>query len=473
MLLGTGKEESAGNLPYGNVADRIIIVDDDAEHARVAQRILMPEGYEISSVTSAADALRMIEGSCPDLLLSDVDMPGMTGIELLGRIKHDFPDLAVVMMSGIGTVELAAQAVRAGAVDFVGKPLEVERLRVTVENALRVSRLQEENRELRGGSSFAGELVGETPPMRTLKKMIDQVAPTNGRVIILGENGTGKELIASSIHRLSPRRARPFIKVNCGALPDGLVESELFGHEKGAFTGAVARRRGRFELADKGTLLLDEVGEMPLDVQVKLLRVIQEGKFERVGGAQTLSVDVRILAATNRDLADLVSQGKFREDLYYRLNVVVLRAPPLRERREDIPLLIEHILSRRPPGQRVELTEDAVRAIAALQFPGNVRQLENVIDRLCIFNPGQLVASEQVNQIMFDAVPQTPKSAETERSMAIFQRGVSYRDRLLELERMLLVEALAEYGDNKPATAEALGTDKSFFYRKCRQFGLG
>lgn len=309
--------------------------------------------------------------------------------------------------------------------------------------------------------------------MRTLKKMIDQVAPTNGRVIILGENGTGKELIASSIHRLSPRRARPFIKVNCGALPDGLVESELFGHEKGAFTGAVARRRGRFELADKGTLLLDEVGEMPLDVQVKLLRVIQEGKFERVGGAQTLSVDVRILAATNRDLADLVSQGKFREDLYYRLNVVVLRAPPLRERREDIPLLIEHILSRRPPGQRVELTEDAVRAIAALQFPGNVRQLENVIDRLCIFNPGQLVASEQVNQIMFDAVPQTPKSAETERSMAIFQRGVSYRDRLLELERMLLVEALAEYGDNKPATAEALGTDKSFFYRKCRQFGLG
>jgi hypothetical protein len=235
---------------------------------------------------------------------------------------------------------------------------------------------------------------------------------------------------------LSARHARPFIKVNCGALPDGLVESELFGHEKGAFTGAVARRRGRFELADKGTLLLDEVGEMPLDVQVKLLRVIQEGKFERVGGVQTLSVDVRILAATNRDLAELVSQGKFREDLYYRLNVVVLRAPPLRERREDIPLLAEHILSRRPPAQRVELTEDAISAIAALHFPGNVRQLENVIDRLCIFNPGQLVTSEHVEQVMFDTLPQAPEVAEMGLPGGIFQRGVSYRDRLLELERM-------------------------------------
>jgi two-component system NtrC family response regulator len=252
-----------------------------------------------------------------------------------------------------------------------------------------------------------------------------------------------------------------------------LVESELFGHEKGAFTGATSRRRGRFELANGGTLLLDEVGEMPLDVQVKLLRVIQEGEFERVGGSQTLSVDVRLIAATNRDLSEMVAQGMFREDLYYRLNVVVLRAPPLRERREDVPILIEHILNHRPTQRRVEITEEAIREIAGNQFPGNVRQLENIVDRLCIFYPGEKVTVEHVRQVTFDGVSQTVEGAQQALPMKVFQAGVSYRDRLLELERMLIEEALAEYGENKIAAAEALGTDKSFFYRKCRQFGLG
>lgn len=455
------------------MADRIVIVDDDVEHARVAHRILATQGYEVSMVTSARDALSLIEGSCPDLVLSDVDMPGMTGIELLERVKHDWPDLGVIMMSGVGSVEMAADAVRSGAADFVAKPLEIERLRISVENALRVARLQEENRDLRGASYFPHALIGDSPPMRNLRRMIEQVAPTDGRVMIFGENGTGKELIASSIHRASRRRSRPFIKVNCGALPDGLVESELFGHEKGAFTGAISRRRGRFELANGGTLLLDEVGEMPLDVQVKLLRVIQEGEFERVGGSQTLSVDVRLLAATNRDLAEMVSQGKFREDLYYRLNVVVLRAPPLREHREDVPLLIEHIMSCRPEERHVELTQDAIREIANNRFPGNVRQLENIVDRLCIFYPGQEVTAEHVGQVTFDGVQTPVDGPQSVPSTRIFQPGVSYRERLLDLERMLIEEALAEHGDNKIAAAEALGTDKSFFYRKCRQFGLG
>lgn len=439
----------------------------------MAGRILGPAGYDIRMAGSAGDALRLVDGEQVDLVLSDVDMPGTDGIELLKKLRERDANAVVVMMSAIGSIDIAMQAVRLGAFDFIQKPFDIERLRVSVKNALQVARLQVLNEELRRGVQNGRELIGQCPSMVRLRTMIERVAPTNSRVLILGENGTGKEVIADAVQRASTRRDEVFIKVNCGALPENLVESELLGHEKGAFTGASQRRKGRFELADGGTLFLDEIGDLSLDLQVKLLRVIQEGRFERVGGTQTLSVDVRLLAATNRDLAAMVDSGKFREDLYYRLNVVCLSAPPLRDRREDIPLLIDGILSRLPTSQRVRLEPEVYQALSLRSYPGNVRELENIIERLTIFFSGESIGLEALREVAPSKGGPVSRRRPREGSSAIYQKGVSYRDRLQQLERLLLAEALEEHDNNKVAAAESLGTDKSFFYRKCRHFGIG
>jgi two-component system nitrogen regulation response regulator NtrX len=396
----------------------------------------------------------------------------MTGLELLSKIRAEGGEQGVIVMSGMGSIDVAVEAVRLGALDFVQKPIDVERLRVSVRNALKLVQLRSINEELLRESDATQELLGASPIMVRLRDMIRRVASSDGRVLILGENGTGKELVANAVHRGSPRRENAFIKVNCGALPENLVESELFGHEKGAFTGASSRRKGRFELADGGTLFLDEIGELSLDLQVKLLRVIQEGQFERVGGSQTLSVDVRLIAATNRDLPRMIEKGEFREDLYYRLNVVALKVPPLRERREDIPLLVENMIRRRPVSERPILGEEVCQKLMARNYPGNVRELQNIVERLGIFFPGREVTVEDIQELA-PGYSRAPSIRPPVAQCSVYQRGVSYRERLNELERSLIAEALSQFDNNKVAAAEALGTDKSFFYRKCRQFGLG
>jgi DNA-binding NtrC family response regulator len=304
--------------------------------------------------------------------------------------------------------------------------------------------------------------------MQRLLGLIARVAPSDGRVLITGENGTGKELVAAAIHAGSPRSTGPFVKLNCGAVPKDLVESELFGHEKGAFTGAVTARKGRFELAHEGTLLLDEIGDMPMPMQVKLLRVLQEGQFERVGGGRTLKVDVRVLAATNRDLSAMVRGGDFREDLFYRLNVVTLHIPPLRERREDLPLLLAHFTAPGRKGHGLRLTQEAIEYIAAYDFPGNVRELENLVERLAILFPNEIISAPVVRDVMT-----TTHDSQKRIQGSLYQRGKTLRQLLHELERGIRVEAIAANGNSKGAAAQALGTERSHFYKKCRHYGIG
>ena len=448
---------------------QVLVVDDNEEHAQVASRILSRDGYAVRTANSAGDALEMLSVDAVDVVLTDVDMPSMNGLELLSEIKGRWRGQPVVMMSGLGSIDMALEAVKRGASDFVQKPLDFERLRGAVTQALSVPESVLPSVPDGTAEEVVGTMVGETPPMLALKKMIRRVGPSQCRVLIQGENGTGKELVANALHLCSGRRERPFVKVNCGALPGNLLESELFGHEKGAFTGATARRRGRFELAHTGTLLLDEVGELPLEAQVRLLRVIQEGEFERVGGSQTIKVDVRLIAATNKNLEDMVAAGTFREDLLYRLNVVTLTAPSLRERRGDIPALVEHLIQRFDSDDRIEISPEAMQLLSEGAFPGNVRELQNIVERLAILFPGETIERSHIVDL---ASPSNRPQDGRRQIPAIYQPGVSYRDRLHQLERMLITEALEEHGNSKSSAAQSLGTDKSFFYRKCRQFSI-
>jgi DNA-binding NtrC family response regulator len=348
------------------------------------------------------------------------------------------------------------------------KPVHRERLLLTVQNTLRYAQLQEVHGRLQADISYEKSLIGRSPAMARLIGLMTRVAPSDGRVLITGENGTGKELVAAAIHAGSPRSAGPFVKLNCGAVARDLVESELFGHEKGAFTGAVSARKGRFELADGGTLLLDEIGDMPMPMQVKLLRVLQEGQFERVGGGRTLKVDVRVLAATNRDLSAMVRSGEFREDLYYRLNVVTLHIPPLRERMEDLQLLLAHFTAPGRKGHGLQLTADAVEALSEYEFPGNVRELENLVERLAILFPNEIISAVVLRDVLTTAYDSQKRTRG-----ALYQRGKTLRQLLHELERGIMVEAIAAHGNSKGAAAHALGTERSHFYKKCRHYGIG
>jgi DNA-binding NtrC family response regulator len=450
---------------------RVLVVDDNEEHARVASRVLSRDGYAVRTAFSAGDALEMLQADPVDLVVTDIDMPVMDGLELLSEIKGRWRDQPVVMMSGVSSIDLAVRAVQRGAADFVQKPIDFERLREAVSLAL-MGREEDVPLNRPVAADVDLDLVGESPPIVGLKRLIKQIARTDCRVLIQGENGTGKELIANALHLASARKSGPFVKVNCGALTSTLLESELFGHEKGAFTGAFSRRRGRFEVANGGTLLLDEVGELSLEAQVRLLRVIQEGEFERVGGSQTIRVDVRLIAATNKDLFEMVCEGRFREDLYYRLNVVSLHAPALRNRRSDIPLLVRHMLSKAGLERHVRISEETMKALVERPYPGNVRELQNLIERLAILLPGEEITPAHLNDLGGPPVRLRDSQPEQRRAPAIDQPGVSYRDRLLQLEMRLITEALEEHGNSKSAAAQSLGTDKSFFYRKCRQFGI-
>jgi len=443
---------------------RILIVDDEASIRRSLAGLLSDEGLEPVEAADGEAALALLRGEAPpDLVLLDIAMPGRDGVEILEEMQRAWPGLPVVMMSGHGTIETAVRATQLGAFDFLEKPLSVEKLLLTIRHALERARLERENRRLRAEAVRAHEILGESAVIQKLKEQIRVAAPTNGWVLITGENGTGKELVAKQVHVQSKRADQPFVEVNCAAIPEELIESELFGHEKGAFTGAIAQKRGKFELADKGTIFLDEIADMSLRTQAKILRILQEHKFERVGGTETIEVDVRVIAATNKSLEKAIQEGSFREDLFYRLNVIPFHVPPLRERREDIPVLAAAFVAEFCADSGSEPKTITPRALAALQgyhWPGNVRELRNLMERLVLLTAGPKLRPEDLPEEIRTGV----RTEDLE--------GASLESARRSFERDFIRERLRENGWNISRTAEAIGIARESLSRKLRQFGI-
>jgi len=439
---------------------RILVVDDDPLMLDFLKEALLRQGYKVDTAEDGEEALRKVKEKGYDLVITDVRMPGVDGMTVLESVKRDFADTEVVVITAYGTIRNAVEAMKMGAYDYLTKPFSVEEVEVVVQRALERKRLISENirlkRELEKVQGLR-TLVGQSPAMRKVLEMIEMVAPTKATVLIQGESGTGKELVADAIHRLSPRKNGPFVKVNCAAIPESLVESELFGHEKGAFTHAVKRSRGRFEMADGGTLLLDEIGEITPAVQAKLLRVLQDGTFQRVGGEGTLKVDVRVIATTNRDLWKAVQEGKFREDLYYRLQVVPIYIPPLRERKEDIPLLVQHFLKmygEREGKEGLTVSEKAMDILMDYDWPGNIRELENAVERAVILAKGKVLKPENF------FVGSTFREKESDGGATT----------LAEMERRFILRTLREEGGNRTRTAQRLGISVRTLRNKLRQY---
>ncbi len=445
--------------------EEILVVDDEEKVLDVLVSILVDGGYRVTTAKSGEEALRQVQRVPPDLAILDIWLPGMDGLQVLEVLKRLHPDLPVIMISGHGTIETAVKAIKMGAYDFIEKPPDMDRTLLTIRHALDQHRLERENRALREHLERRYEIVGVSEAIRQLKAQILAAAPTNGRVLILGESGTGKELIARAIHQASLRRDKPFVEVNCAAIPEDLIESELFGHERGAFTGALTRRRGKFELADGGTLFLDEVGDMSLKTQAKVLRVLQEQTFERVGGAETIHVDVRVIAASNKDLEEEIWKGAFREDLYYRLNVILFKVPPLRERKQDIPVLAEHFLRLfcQEYGKRDKsLSPEAMDLLVQYAWPGNVRELKNVMERMVIMVPGPVIHADD---LLPSLRPKVGRGAEP------FEGG-SLREARERFEREYILKRLEEHHWNITKTAERLGIERSHLHRKLKAYGI-
>ncbi len=446
---------------------RVLVVDDEPSILSTLKKALSLEGYTVDVAGGVALAEERLAARGYDVLLLDVALPDGNGVELLEKLRAAGNDAQVIMMSGHGTVDVAVRATRLGALDFLEKPVSTDRLIVLLENTLRLIRAEETAEELRAEAGHFDELVGESRSMKELADQVGRAARANAPVLITGERGTGKELVARAIHRASPRAKGPLEKLNCAAVPRELIESELFGHEAGAFTGATRKRRGKFERAHGGTLFLDEVGDMPLDMQAKLLRVLQEQEIERVGGSETIQVDVRVVAATNQDLVRACESGQFRPDLFDRLNVVPLELPPLRARRDDIPRLALHFLelaarSNARPG--VTLTEEALSVLSAHSFPGNVRELRNLIERLVILSPDETITAEDARRTL--GMSGAPSVA------GLYRPGVPFKVLVEEAERAILEEAMAHNGGQMAATARALGLERSHLYKKARALGL-
>jgi DNA-binding NtrC family response regulator len=444
----------------------VLVVDDEVSILTALQKALSLEGYTVDVAGGIAVAEERLAKRSYDVVLLDVALPDGNGVALLERMRASGNEVPVVMMSGHATVDAAVRATRLGAIDFLEKPLSTDRLLLVLANTLRLMQAEAETRELRRAAGRIGDLVGSSRAMAGLREQIARAARATASVLVLGERGTGKELVARAIHEASPRAKGPLEKLNCAAVPPELIESELFGHEAGAFTGATRQRRGKFERASGGTLLLDEVGDMPLAMQAKLLRVLQEREIERVGGNETLKVDVRVVAATNRDLGEACEAGTFRHDLLDRLNVVPLTIPPLRARREDVPELAAHFLqlaarANDRPGARI--TDDAVKALCAHSWPGNVRELRNIIERLVILSPDDTIDEADVRACLGGGAG-GPQGA--------FRPGVPLRVLIEEAERAILQEALAHHGGQMAATARALDLERSHFYKKCKALGL-
>ncbi|MBE0597824.1 MAG: sigma-54-dependent Fis family transcriptional regulator [Desulfuromonadales bacterium] len=449
----------------------ILIIDDEESIRESLIGILMDEGFRTLFASNGEEGLSLLREESPDLVLLDIWMPGMDGLETLRRIKETSAEQPVIMMSGHGTIETAVRATKLGAFDFIEKPLSLEKVLLTIQNALKVGQLVEENRVLKAKIGKDYEMVGASGAISELQAQIAIAAPTSGWVLITGENGTGKELVARAIHQLSHRQDRPFIEVNCAAIPEELIESELFGHEKGAFTGATAQRKGKFDLAHEGTLFLDEIGDMSLKTQAKVLRILQERKFERVGGSRTIEVDVRVIAATNKDLGEEIRKGTFREDLFYRLNVLPFHVPSLRERREDIPALVNYFLEvfcGKESREIKSLTPAAMEAMVHYPWPGNVRELKNIIERLVIMTPDDLITERHL-----PATIRQPKMAGGGRPLTSTAVDLgTYREAKEEFEREFLLQKLEENDWNISRTAEAIDIERSNLHRKIKSYGI-
>ncbi len=448
------------------MASTILIVDDEKNIRSSLARSLSLEGYETVDAATAQAGMDAALREAVDLVLLDVRLPDGDGLEVLGWIKTRRPNLPVIVMSGHGSIDMAMEAVRGGAEDFIEKPLATEKILITLSKTLKLAGQQDEIKALRARLPENSELLGESEAMHRLRALITMAAPTHGRVLISGESGTGKELIARAIHRGSPRRQRAFIKLNCAAIPAELIESELFGHERGAFTGATHARKGKFELAHQGTLFLDEIGDMRLDVQAKLLRALQEGEIERVGGSRTIQVDVRVIAATNKDLAAEIKAGNFRDDLYYRLNVVPLHAPPLRERRGDVSLLAQRFIESAASEHALpkkSLSEGAIGVLAEHDWPGNVRELKNACERLVILTAGERIETRDARRLL-GKVQILGASG--------YRPGQTLKEAVAEAERAVVRGALEAHGGHVTKTASALGLERSHLYKKMRALGL-
>ena len=447
---------------------RILVIDDESAIRDSLKMILEYEGYDVVGAATGQDGLSLVDREPPDLVLLDIKMAGMDGIDVLQRLKAGHETLPVIMISGHATVSTAVEATKLGAFDFIEKPLSTERVLVSVRNALDQHRLADENRALRKAQDLKHQLVGESPALRGVLEAVKRAAPTSATVLITGESGVGKELVARAIHRNSLRARERFIQVNCAAIPDDLIESELFGHERGSFTGATEKQIGKFEQADRGTIFLDEVGDMSLKTQAKVLRVLQEGEVERLGSSRTIKVDVRVLAATNKRLEDEVEKGTFREDLYFRLNVIPVHVPPLRDRPGDIALLVRHFLdvaSRENNLRPKRVTDAALASLERQRWRGNIRELRNTIERLVIMTPGETIDVGHLPDLMrVDAGPRPPDNEVI--------RVATLREHKEVAERAFLVQKLRETGWNISKTAELIDTPRSNLYKKLEQYRI-
>lgn len=450
------------------MARTILVVDDEKSILRSLEGILSDEGFEVLSAETGVEALEGIKESTPDLVLLDIWMPGLDGIETLEEIKKGYPNLQVIMMSGHGNIETAVKATKIGAYDFVEKPLSLEKLLLSINNALEYYRLEEEISLLKEKDKNRYNITGNSKAIMELKEQIKIVSPTNAWILISGENGTGKELVAHTIHLLSRRSHKPMVEVNCAAIPEDLIESELFGHEKGAFTGASTMRKGKFDSAHEGTIFLDEIGDMSLKAQSKTLRILQEQKFERVGGTKTIKVDVRVIAATNKDLEAEIEKGRFREDLYFRLNVIPMTVPPLRDRIEDIPGLVNQFVPEFSLSTNIEAKEVSKEAMLTLRkydWPGNVRELKNLIERLMIMVPGSVIRNE-------DIPAPFNRSSDIKTGLESNFVSGSLKEAKGEFEKAYIETKLREFNGNISQTAEAIGIERSNLHKKIKGYKL-
>ena len=444
----------------------ILIVDDEPSILQSLSGLLADEGFEIETAQNGYEGLKIVEEESPDLVLLDIWMPGIDGIETLKEIKKNYPTIPVIIITGHGTIETAVKATKLGAYDLIEKPLSIDNIIVTINNALNFRRLEEENRYLRKKTIEKHSITGNSPPTVALKKQIELVAPTDTWILITGENGTGKELVARTMHQLSSRVDQPLIAVNCAAIPEKLIESELFGHEKNAFPGATSKKKGKFELANNGTIFLDEIGDMSLKTQAKILRVLQEQQFQRVGGDRILSVNVRVIAASNKDLEEEIEKGNFREDLYYRLNVIPVEVTPLRERSEDIPLLVETFLgecAKQNRSTKKTMTKETIKLLCAYSWPGNIRELKNLVERLTIMVEGDII--EPLDLPTF----YNPETIEKTRCFEEQFFLIDYlKDAKIAFEKAFIQRKLLQNKNDISKTAKAIGVKQSYLNKKIK-----
>lgn len=448
----------------------ILITDDEKSIRNTLREILEFENYNIVEAENGEKALNAIKKGQIDLVILDIKMQGMDGIEVLERIKKIEPELPVIMISGHGTIKIAVEATKLGAFDFLEKPPDLNRLLISIRNGLNSSDLIKENKQIRSELFGSTEIIGDSPAIQGIKKLISKVATSNSRVLITGENGTGKELVARAIHDQSERSSKKFVDVNCAAIPTDLLESELFGHEKGAFTGATAQRIGKFEQADKGTLFLDEIGDMSADSQAKVLRALQENRIVRVGGNERIDIDVRILAATNKDLQEEIQKGNFREDLFHRLNVIPIQLPPLRDRREDITVLAQWYLDKLSEKEIIfsgkSFSDDALETMKKMDWPGNIRELQNIVERVALLSSDEQITASDIERLTIS------KGKNKNQLGLTIDNTESFHEYKEEAEKLFLLKKLEKYDWNISTTADSIGIQRSHIYTKMKKYGI-